>query len=320
MEYLRLQKLVVAIIIALCLLVFKNSLVEYFWWMLAPLCICIIYLVKEVIPYTGFGFKEVVDCKVTNELGRIKIFAANVLTENTGFAKMIQQITQEDPDVIFLVETDEHWEAATNILKNKYPYSLKEPLDNTYGLLFYSRLQIEDSKIIYRVEQDVPSVETTIVLPDGTKIKAYGLHPKPPVPYESSHSTAKDKELMKVALTIKDMMDPCIVFGDLNDVAWSDTTELFRDVSGMLDPRLGRGFYTTFSAKNILMRFPLDYLFASPHFSLVSMKKMPANGSDHFAMSIHLQYEKNLPSKRKKPATAEQKRKAIEKATAQTAQ
>ncbi len=110
----------------------------------------------------------------------------------------------------------------------------------------------------------------------------------------------------------------CIVFGDLNDVAWSDTTERFRDISGMLDPRLGRGFYTTFSAKSFIMRFPLDYLCASPHFSLRDMKKMPANGSDHFAMSISLQYEEGNPGKRKKPPTKKQKEKAIEKAKANT--
>jgi hypothetical protein len=46
------------------------------------------------------------------------------------------------------------------------------------------------------------------------------------------------------------------------------------------------------------------------------MKKMPANGSDHFAMSISLQYEEGCPSKRKNPPSKEHIEKAIEKATA----
>lgn len=315
-EYLRLQKLIVAVIVAAIILIFRNN-VGYGWlWLFIPPCICVAYLIKEVIPYTIFGFKEVIDSKVRIPDASFKIFSANVLMSNDDYGRMLVQISSEDPDIIFLLEAGKKWDAATSVLKDKYPYSLKEPIDNTYGLLFYSKLKIKDASVKYIVAPDVPSIELTIILPNGVEVKAYGLHPKPSVPYESSHTTEKDKELMKVALTIKENMDPCIVFGDLNDVAWSETTELFRDVSGMLDPRLGRGFYTTFSAKNILMRFPLDYLFASPHFSLIEMKKMPANGSDHFAMSISLQYEDGLPSKRKKPPTKEQKEKAVEKAMA----
>jgi endonuclease/exonuclease/phosphatase (EEP) superfamily protein YafD len=315
-EYLRLQKLIIAVIVAAIIFVFRDN-VGYGWlWLFVPLCLCIVYLVKEVMPYTVLGFKEVIDTKERKADASFKIFSANVLMSNDDYGSMLEQISSEDPDIIFLLEAGRDWDAATTILKDKYPYSLKEPIDNTYGLLFYSRLKIKDASINYIVASDVPSIELTIILPNGTEVKAYGLHPKPPIPYEASHSTEKDKELMKVALTIKDRMDPCIVFGDLNDVAWSDTTELFRDISGMLDPRLGRGFFTTFSAKSYIMRFPLDYLFASPHFSLIQMKKMPANGSDHFAMSISLQYEEGCPSKRKNPPSKEHIKKAIEKATA----
>ena len=86
-------------------------------------------------------------------------------------------------------------------------------------------------------------------LPEIMRITALYVavqHPEPPVPGENLYSTAKDKELMKVALKAKECKLPCIVFGDLNDVAWSHTTELFRKTSELLDPRRGRGFYSTF--------------------------------------------------------------------------
>jgi endonuclease/exonuclease/phosphatase (EEP) superfamily protein YafD len=145
------------------------------------------------------------------------------------------------------------------------------------------------------------------------------LHPKPPVPDEALYSTAKDKELMKVALKIENYKDPCIVMGDLNDVAWSYVTELFRKVSGLLDPRRGRGFYSTFSANHWWMRFPLDYIFCSSHFGLISMHRMPHNGSDHFAMFIHLQYHEELKYKQEEPeADRKEKEDAVEKATTST--
>ena len=129
----------------------------------------------------------------------------------------------------------------------------------------------------------------------------YGLHPEPPVPGESLYSTAKDKELMKVALKVKNSSLPSIVFGDLNDVAWSHTTELFRKTSGLLDPRRGRGFYSTFSAHSRIIRYPLDYIFCSAQFRLISMQRLPRNGSDHFATCTHLSFEKEQAAAQRPP-------------------
>ena len=89
------------------------------------------------------------------------------------------------------------------------------PLENTYGLLFYSRLKLEKAKINFLVKNDLPSIEAIVILGSGKKVQLWGLHPEPPVPGESLYSTAKDKELMKVALKAKDCKMPCIVFGDL---------------------------------------------------------------------------------------------------------
>jgi endonuclease/exonuclease/phosphatase (EEP) superfamily protein YafD len=179
----------------------------------------------------------------------------------------------------------------------------------------FSRLPLRNTKVLFRVDEDVPSIETLLQLGCGVWIKIYGLHPKPPVPDESLYSTAKDKELMKIAFNVEKLKDPCIVIGDLNDVAWSHVTELFRKVSGLLDPRRGRGFYSTFSANHRWMQFPLDYIFCSSHFGLVAMKKLPHNGSDHYAMFIHLYYNEVLEDQQEEPeADAEERQQAVEKA------
>lgn len=319
LEYPRFQKLVIGLTCIVALILLRPHVPNAFPFLLGSVVGCVIFLLINIFPYTPVAKKEVVRLAAKDDGLGLKIFTANVLQTNTNYNKMRQQIAAAKPDVIFLVETNQAWEEAMQGLEKEYPHTLKEPLDNTYGLLFFSKLPLRQSSVLYRVDEEVPSIETEVQLPGGQWVKMYGLHPKPPVPEESLYSTAKDKELMLVAFAAEKETRPCIVMGDLNDVAWSHVTKLFRKVSGLLDPRRGRGFYSTFSANSWIMRFPLDYIFCSSHFGLVSMRRMPHNGSDHFAMFIHLQFDATLETVQEKPkADSEEKENAKEKATEST--
>ena len=79
-----------------------------------------------------------------------------------------------------------------------------------------------------------------------------------------------------------------MVAGDLNDVAWSRTTRQFQEISGLLDPRIGRGLYPTFNADWPLLRWPLDHVFFEPPFRLVRFAVESHIGSDHFPFFVAL--------------------------------
>ena len=173
-----------------------------------------------------------------------------------------------NPDVVITVESDQWWQDQLDVLLAQRPHSIKCPLDNLYGMHVYSRLAIENSEIRYLVEDDVPSIHGDLVLRSGNKVRVHFLHPAPPSPTENSHSTPRDAELLVVARRVAEQSIPTLITGDLNDVAWSRTTRLFRKVSGLLDPRIGRGLFNTFHADYPLVRWPLDHLFHSRHFTL----------------------------------------------------
>ncbi len=71
-------------------------------------------------------------------------------------------------------------------------------------------------------------------------------------------------------------------------MTWSYTNELFLKISGMGDPRRGRGMFSTFHAKYPWLRWPLDHIFLSPHFRLKKLKVQPHIGSDHFPISAQV--------------------------------
>jgi endonuclease/exonuclease/phosphatase (EEP) superfamily protein YafD len=317
LEYPRFQKFVLCSVMLLFWTIppYENPLTA---WGAGAMLLCCVYLFYKIFPYTALSKKEMASVQQGNSATRIKLFTANVYQDNDNYDLLLAQIAGNDPDIVFLVETDQKWEDGLKELNVKFPHTLAKPLPNTYGMLLYSKLELVQADIKFLVENDVPSAHIVVRLKSGQPLQFYGLHPKPPVPKEDIRSNAKDKELMKVAGLAAQNDLPVIVMGDLNDVAWSYTTELFRKSSHLLDPRRGRGFYSTYSAKNPLMRFPLDYVFCSNDFGLVEMKRLPRFGSDHFAMFIHLQYDPDLRTRQKAPsADREEKSQAEEKRNAE---
>jgi endonuclease/exonuclease/phosphatase (EEP) superfamily protein YafD len=155
----------------------------------------------------------------------------------------------------------------------------------------------------------------------GKVFRLYCLHPKPPVPGESDDSADRDAEILIVGKEAKKHKHPVIVAGDLNDVAWSYTTNLFLKVSELLDPRIGRGFFSTFHANYKLLRWPLDHVFCSSHFYLKRLKRLPSIGSDHFPIFIEVSlapHEIKENAAEKKEADSEDHKLAEEKIEAAT--
>ncbi|MER2492753.1 endonuclease/exonuclease/phosphatase family protein [Catenovulum sediminis] len=215
---------------------------------------------------------------------------ANVLTPNRNADLLIQMVREYNPDVLVTLESDQWWEDQLKVLEADMPYSVKCPLDNLYGMHIFSRLPLNDQEISYLVEEDVPSIHTTLTLRSGKTVRMHFLHPAPPSPTENPESAERDAELVIVARSVAESDLPVIVTGDLNDVAWSATTRLFRKISGLLDPRVGRGMYNTFHADFPFLRWPLDHLFHSQHFTLNLIKRLPSIGSDHFALLTRLTF------------------------------
>jgi endonuclease/exonuclease/phosphatase (EEP) superfamily protein YafD len=167
--------------------------------------------------------------------------------------------------------------------------------------MLYSKLELLHPEVRFLIEPDIPSMRARVSLSGGTEVEIHCLHPRPPVPQESPRSTERDAELMVVGKETKGKELPIVVMGDLNDVAWSRTNYLFQRISGLLDPRIGRGLYNSFHADYFFLRFPLDHFFHSNHFRLVDLKRLAYFGSDHFPMYIRLSYEPEAKRQQKPP-------------------
>jgi endonuclease/exonuclease/phosphatase (EEP) superfamily protein YafD len=254
-------------------------------------------------PYTPLAPKQVRWSEGKhNDSASIRFFICNVLQTNTAYAAVMERVAAYQPDIMITTETDSTWQNRLQPLEKRFPYRIAVPQSNTYGMHLYSRLPLRESTVRYLVEPDIPSMRTGVQLANGQWITLFVVHPRPPVPTEASDSRERDAEIILVAREARKEKGGVIVAGDFNDVAWSETTALFQEVSGFLDPRRGRGFYNTFHAKVPIFRWPLDHIFHSRHFTLNEIERTGPVNSDHFPMYVSLQY--NPDEKEKQPAVA----------------
>ena len=233
---------------------------------------------------------------------RLTLAVSNVLQTNRESDRLIQVLTAADPDVMLFVETNEWWRERLDVLLRTHPHTVQCALSNTYGMLLYSRLPLSGTTIDFLVEPDIPSIQAQVHLADDATVWLNCVHPRPPAPGESDESVERDVELLVVGKRVCDAKQPVVVCGDLNDVAWSRTTRLFQKISRLVDPRKGRGMFSTFHARFPGLRFPLDHILHSTDFRLVEMRRLPYVGSDHFPVVATLSLEPDANAEQEAPA------------------
>lgn len=281
-EYLKNFYLITNLIFAFILILIADHFFDYIF--IAGAIISAIHCVAVIYPFTVFYKKTVPDCHPNGSV--LHLFIYNVYQFNEQYQAVSAKIKEMDPDIIFLVETDELWEKGLDSVLSDYPYVIQDVKDDTYGLILRSKIPFQKAELHYFILDSIPSVEVRFQLNDH-EVTIFGLHPKPPAPGEATYATSKDKEIITVARIIEEMDHDAniLVVGDMNDVAWSRASHKFKKITGMKDPREGRVFYATFPSY-FPIKIPLDHIYCSKNFELVSFEVLSAMGSDHHAVSV----------------------------------
>lgn len=298
-DYPRLQVAALLLLVLLLLFWLKLDRRRGFWALVAGAVAALVWQASHFLAFLPFLPKAVPDAGTCDPGRRLTVLNANVLLTNRDHHMVSAMVAKHRPDVLLLLETGPDWEQALAPLARDYPHRLAEPVPNTYGMILLSRLPMAGA-ILHRVQPGVPSAKALVTLPGGEQVIVHALHPEPPLPGDDSGE--RDAELVLVGREVRDDGRAAIVVGDLNDVAWSRTSRLFKRVAGMGDPRVGRGFYPTFTARYPLLRWPLDHLFVTPHFSMTAIDVLGDIGSDHFPILFGLCLERPASERRAAPA------------------
>ncbi|TVV77343.1 endonuclease/exonuclease/phosphatase family protein [Sphingomonas solaris] len=243
----------------------------------------------RIYPYVPLAAIEVVEASALSNIQAGSCFKAlglNVFQDNRQYGRTIRLIEREQPDILLLMETDGRWVKALAPVLKRYPHRLLRPIDNTYGLVFASKLPVRSARTENVTDQNTPTVYAELTTRDGQPFDYIGLHPRPPLPGQDTD--LRDRKIEHAALRIAGHRLPAMAMGDFNDVAWSRTTQLFKQVGGYLDPRIGRGSYPSFPAKYAPVGWPLDQMFVSRDFAIRSLHILENVGADHRPLMAEL--------------------------------
>lgn len=251
---------------------------------------CALYQCWRIFPYTPLARVEM---KLAPDAAdAVTLLSVNVLMENERHEDVRRMVAQVDPDLVLFMETDRTWIEALEPLLERYPTVLRECRIDYYGMVFATRLEAREARIVHLTEDETPSLFAELVAPNGAHFRFIGLHPQPPVPGEDSDE--RDAQILYAARFARETSLPLVAMGDFNDVAWSHTAQRFKRVGPYLDPRVGRGFYSSFDANRPLLRFPLDQFYATEDVAVVSFRRDAYVGSDHFPMVARIRVDADL--------------------------
>ncbi|OBX26024.1 endonuclease/exonuclease/phosphatase (EEP) superfamily protein YafD [Gelidibacter algens] len=291
LDFMRIQFFITSVLSLVLLIIVTKKWFWYGYLVLSGLLIGLIVNGSYLINYTPLVSVEVSAAKDTFASGsQLRLLLINVKMSNNQAQPLINLIELKKPDLILGMEVNEWWSKQFESFKDEYPYSIKAINDVTYGMVLYSKFPLESSDVSYLNNRKVPSFESTVSLPNGQKISFHALHPVPPTHFEDlPDNEGQQESAMKIlGDKVSGRTYPTIVAGDMNDVVWSHVDALTLTENLLYDVRVGRGFYNSFNANNIFMRWPLDHVFVTKEFRLKALERLSKIGSDHFPMFVTL--------------------------------
>lgn len=280
LEFAKIQLTFIQVLSLVLLAFYFNELSSFSLILGTVLLFLLFHNISILLPYTPIYSRE----SKTHDTFKqnISFLAVNVLQYNEKHHLLIDLVKDLKPDILITIESNQSWEKSLQQIEHLYQNSKKIPQDNTYGMHFYTKLEAESITVNYFVADDLPSIEAHLYCPEGKEFIFFGVHPPPPSPTEEETSKERDGDILALGKKIKTLNATCLVVGDFNNVAWSKSSKLFKKVTQLLDPRIGRGFISTFHAKYLLLRFPIDLVFHSDSIYIQELRSERHINSDHF--------------------------------------
>jgi endonuclease/exonuclease/phosphatase (EEP) superfamily protein YafD len=215
----------------------------------------------------------------------LKLLELNVMQDNGDHARVAKLLAASDADVVGLLEVDSKWLRDLAPALARWPYRLPQPHDrDKFGMALYSKRPFKFREAT--TFGTWPVAITATIEMDGTPVTLVLIHPPPAL---GSEHARQQREFYDALATKRPSLSlDVVVFGDFNATPWSYALRRLRDRAGLVYQRRGFSLGTSWPAKLVPWRIPIDQVLVSPRIVVLSRDVGDAVGSDHFPVTTEV--------------------------------
>jgi endonuclease/exonuclease/phosphatase (EEP) superfamily protein YafD len=216
-------------------------------------------------------------------LPHLRVFSANVHSDNTRYDQTIAIVQAENPDLALFIEVTPDWVNQLQAgLGDRLPY--RYTVYST-GMLLMSRLPLTQTKTLRTGDF---SLLATFEL-GGQPIQFIGIHPVIPLPRAAF--AQRNAAFQTLADYIQGITTPVIVMGDFNLSPWSPYYRQFIQQTHLHNASLGFGVQPSFPRLSTvrprpgwllpLINIPIDHCLVSRPFRVTGFGTAAHGNADH---------------------------------------
>jgi endonuclease/exonuclease/phosphatase (EEP) superfamily protein YafD len=207
----------------------------------------------------------------------------NVSYRQFSVRRLREMIREVNPDVLVMQELTPSTAAALTDLDTEFAHHLKFPADGPYGIALWSHHELEGAQLFALGR--LPAIEARVLAPSGS-FAVFGVHLSAPT--TPRRAAARNEELRQLAARSAAVDGALLVAGDFNLSPYSPRFSDWLDASGLTDTRRGRTLSVSWPTLLPIVGIPIDHVAVSSEFQILSHRRLPDFGSDHYGVLVEL--------------------------------
>lgn len=216
LDFPRLQLAAALVVLLAAAAALRAHLGRIGWIVCAVGALALGYQAAKLLPYTEVGTRAAVELESCAPGDAITVMVANVRKRNETAEPFLRTVSDADPDLLLVLETDAWWDEALAPLDDRYPERTQFIPENhgAFGMHLLSKLPLVSPEFRFLFGAYTPTAVTGVELPDGEVAQVIGVHPHPPLAW-SQPSTLRDASILEAGLFARDSDMATIGAGDL---------------------------------------------------------------------------------------------------------